>query len=348
MRFHLIGLPHTSVTKEFSACAYTDRIRKWCNMMHDRGHEVFLYAGPKSDARCTEFIPCITEEDRARAVGSVHYTQSSFDTDKPHWQVFNVNARNNIANRIKPRDFICLTAGVAHKYIADQFPNNMAVEIMVGYGGVCTNFRVFESYAWMHVHYGHEGGTNPNGRFYDAVIPPNYELDDFPVKVSPNSYYLYLGRNVERKGTEIVERVCQDLKLPLVTAGPGGPLNYGAYQGVVGPEARGEMLSGATALFAPTIYVEPFGNVAVEAQLCGTPVICTDWGAFTETVEHNVTGIRCRTLAEFKAAADTVHKLDRQEIAYRARNKYNSHVIGDLFEDYFNRLNALWGNGWYS
>ena len=45
------------------------------------------------------------------------------------------------------------------------------------------------------------------------------------------------------------------------------------YHPAVGPLERAELLRNAKAVLMPTYYLEPFGGVNVEAQLCGTPVI---------------------------------------------------------------------------
>ncbi len=58
MRFHVVALPHTKVTKEFFSCAYTEKVYGFCNMMTSLGHEVYLYAsGDRTDANVTDFIP---------------------------------------------------------------------------------------------------------------------------------------------------------------------------------------------------------------------------------------------------------------------------------------------------
>ena len=149
MRFHIVALPHTQVIHEFSGCAFTEKVRRFCIMMHNLGHEVFLYAGEVVDAPVTELITCISEDQRAEAVKSVpHFTQFPFSG--PLWDEFNANAIAEIASRIQEKDFICLIGGSAQKPIADAFPAHLAVEFGVGYGGVFAKFRVFESYAWMH------------------------------------------------------------------------------------------------------------------------------------------------------------------------------------------------------
>lgn len=350
LRLHVVSLPHTQTTRDYNVCAYTQKVRKFCRMMKERGHAVFLYAGEQNEAPCDELVTCISEAERREAVGDRHYVEAPFDASAPHWQLFNANAAAAIAVRAEPRDFVCLIAGVAHKPIADALPELMAVEFGIGYGGTFAKFRVWESYAWMHTCYG-ASNRNPHdldGRWFDAVIQNYFETEDFPVSAAgDDGYYLFMGRMIGRKGVQIAADVCRALGLPLVTAGPGDPPGYGTHEGVVGPKRRGELLSRARAVFVPTHYLEPFGGIAVEAMLCGTPVITTDWGAFTETVEHGVTGFRCRTLAEFKRATRDVLTLDRGLIRRLAQSRYSLEAVAPQYEQFFARLGQLWGAGWY-
>ena len=47
-------------------------------------------------------------------------------------------------------------------------------------------------------------------------------------------------------------------------------------------------------LVVPSEYAEPFGRVSVEAQACGTPVICSDAGGLPETLTPQITGLLAR------------------------------------------------------
>ena len=312
------------------------------------GHEVYLYAGEQVEAPVTKLITCISEQRRAEAVGSAHYTQASFDTDAPHWQTFNANVIRLMQSHLQERDFICLIGGSAQKPIADAYPKHLSVEFGVGYGGVFSNFRVFESYAWMHsIYAGWKNPTTVDGKFFDAVIPGYLEPEMFPLGKGDGDYYLFIGRLIERKGYQIAQEVCQRLGKRLILAGPGQATGYGEFVGSVGPEKRAELIGGAIATFAPTLYIEPFGNVVIEAQACGTPTITTDWGAFTENNINGLTGFRCRTLAEFMQAAEDVKTLDRRKIRKHAIENYSLDVIALKYAKYFQKLSTLWDDGWY-
>jgi len=349
MRFHVVSLPHTQTTKDFVVCAFTEKVRKFCNMMTDRGHEVILYAGEQNEARVSEFVTCITEEERLAFLDGKFYVDADFNPNLPTWKKFNSTVVKEIKKRADEKDFICLIGGTSHKPIADALPGMMSVEFGIGYGGTFSKYRVFESYAWMHTVYG-SSNPNPNaidGNFYDAVIPNYYEVEDFP-EHEDKGYYLFIGRLTERKGYKIASEVCEYVGVRLKVAGHGEPPEYGEYVGVVDAKQRGELMAGATAVFVPTTYIEPFGGVAIEAMLCGTPIITTDWGAFTETNVGGVTGYRCRTFKEFCEAVRKAPGLDSKEIREYARSNWSMEAVAPRYEYYFEKLLTLWDDGWYN
>jgi len=349
VRFHVVGLPFTQTTNDYPACAFTMKVRKFAKMMVNAGHEVFLYSGEHNTTPCTEHIMCITEQERADAVGDTHYTMSSFDYTLPHWQRFNLTAAAEIRRRAQQKDFICVIGGYAHKQIADLLPDLMTVEFGIGYPGTFAKYRVFESYAWMHTVYG-TSTTNAatlDGNFFDAVINGYLDEEEFFYGSGDGGYLMFIGRLIERKGPHIASMVAEHLGERLVVAGVGTPPAYGEYVGPVGVE-RADMFRAAKAIFAPTLYIEPYGTVIPEALMCGTPAITTDFGSFTELVEDGVNGFKCHSLGEFIEAAQEAPKLDRERIARDARQRFGLVPSAVKYEKYFHRLLTLWDKGWYT
>jgi glycosyltransferase involved in cell wall biosynthesis len=345
MRFHVVSLPHTQTTENFSACAFTQKVIRFCTMMKSAGAEVFLYAGEKNSSECDELISCVSEEERLVAVGDKHYTEA--DWGHPVWGVFNKRVIEAMNTRLKPGDFICVIGGYSHKPIADAFPNNPTVEFGIGYPGSFSKYRVFESYAWMHMSYGANGNIGAvDGQWLDAVIPNQVDSKQFVTRPKED-YALFVGRLIDRKGYAIAQDVCKKLGKRLILAGPGEQKGYGEFAGEVGPEQRGELMARASMLFTPTVYVEPFGTVTIEAMASGTPVISTDWGAFTETVIEGVTGFRCRTFKEFCDAAITAPTLDSTAIREYALNRFSMETVGGQYVEYFTRLSSVLKDGWY-
>ena len=371
MRFHVINLPHTQTTKDYVACAYTQKAIKFSNMMSSLGHEVILYASEENEANCDELVTIASKDDQERWFGTPDYHTNFFNItwspNDSHWVETNNNAIREISKRIQPRDFICLIAGVCQKQIADSFPAHMSVEYGIGYRGVFSDYKVFESYSLMHWVYGSK--NDDNGRFYDCVIPNYFDPDDFEFREEKDDYYVWMGRFIIRKGPGIATEVTRRLGSPLIMAGQGVVENttrdgvttlrgdeltvsgeHIEHIGHVSPEERSKLLAGAKATFMATTYLEPFGGVAVESLMSGTPVIATDFGAFPENIPHGVAGYRFRTIGEATqfASDEMLDKLDPNVIRKYAVDNFSMDVLKYRYQDYFDQLETLWEDGFYS
>ena len=314
MRLHLPAIPGK---RDDPTCAYSTKLDRFGRMFGDRV-TIYHVEHPKPP-----------------------------DADLSAWQAVNALQAERIAERAEPGDLLLIPFGVCQQSIAERLPHLRAVEYGIGYGGTFADFRVFESRAWQATVYGaQQGAHGANGRFYDAVIPNFYDPAELPLGEG-GDYLLYVGRLTERKGLQIVLDTAERTGLPLVVAGAGEyPLpDWVDYRGVVAGEEKAKLMGGARALLCPTLYLEPFGGVAVEAQMCGTPAITTDFGAFPETVEQGASGFRCRRMDEFAAAVEKAGALDRGAIRARALDRYSFAAVRPLYEDYFDHLATLDGDG---
>jgi glycosyltransferase involved in cell wall biosynthesis len=364
---HVIGLPHTQSSKEHSLCAYTMKHYNFCNMMLTLGYEVYSYHGEHPEMNATEHVTIYSDSNQEKWFGSHDYKSKfyniTWNPNDDHWVTGNNIAIEEIKKRYKKNDIICLIAGWCQKQIADAFPDAIIVEYGIGYTGVFANFKVFESYSHMHWVYGNM--QDDNGKFYDTVIPNYFDKDDFKIKTKKEDYYLFIGRLIQRKGVEIAVETTRRLGKKLIMAGQGvaergenyivaeDGMRYEGdhieHIGSVRPEKRSDLMSKAIATFVPTTYIEPFGGVAVESMFCGTPVIASDFGAFTETVIPDLSGYRFRTIGEATEAAKMVKSLHPLRIREYAIDNFSTDNVKYKYHNYFMQLLDLYnGGGFYS
>lgn len=346
MKIFVLGLPHTQTTTEFTTCAFTMKAYHLCKMMHRRGHEVIHVGVEGSNPECSENVACADESDWRKLYGHPGTSFYNLDTTSPghkeYHERFAERMRAEIMKRCRePQEaIICVPWGGAQQVAVEHLPQ-IVVESGIGYPVTWAKYRVFESYAWLHMHLGKEGKWGGNC-WYDVVIPNAFDPDHFEFRATKDNYFLYIGRLGQDKGVKIAVDAARAAGVPIKIVGQGDPSPYLGecveYLPPVGVKERSRLMAGARAVFVPTQYVEPFGGVNVEAQMCGTPVITTDWGVFPETVIHGVTGYRCRTWEHFAWAAKNVHNLDPQACRDWAIQNYSLDRVALMYDEYFQSL----------
>ena len=357
-RFHIPALVHVPVSKEYMACAFTQKILNLAKMMVSLGHEVIIYGAQGSQVPC-ELVETHTLKDIRKEWGEGDnrfeigynwkvknfkhdFNSQRTETTKKYYK----NCISAIAKRKRDDDFLLLTQGMYQKPIADALGMYLTCEPGIGYRGSYTKFRVFESSYLQNFTYGSEHPKESiNGNPYDRVIPNYFDPNDFEFSDKKDDYFLYIGRMIKRKGVWTAIKATQAIGAKLILAGQADPEipihslpKHCEYIGYVEIEKRKKLMAKARATFVPTIYLEAFAGTHIESMLSGTPVITTNFGVFPETVQGGM-GFRCNTLEDFIDAAKNVEKLDPKTIRKRAERFLMDnikHEYNRWFHDLYN------------
>lgn len=368
-KFHVLGLSHLPTKPYYNSCAFSQKIIKLCHMLMSLGHEVYFYGAEGSEVECTEFIQIQTLANIRKAWGDPEYKgteelgydwrseygfnfRGETEVQMGALKYFAVNAVFEIERRAKADHFILLQGG-AHKVISETLGDRymLKVEPGIGYRHCIEKFRAYESFFAMHYSYGMEAerdGEVRHGRFYDRVIPNYFDLSLYPFSDKKDDYFCFVGRLVGYKGVHIAVKTAHELKKAIKIAGQGGfesIVPEVEFVGYADSAKRAELLSHAKATFVPTIYLEPFGGVAIESMLCGTPVITTNYGVFPEYVINGFNGYRCNMFYDFVEAGKKLWDFKPEQykaISDWARERYDMEVLKWEYQTWFSDLYSFY------
>ena len=325
MRFHLLGLadyPCKSTSDYgFEPTSFHSLCYDMALMIKRAGHELVFYGPESSSPPCDENV----------VVSPTPTACKAYQPDNPNWKEFQKNGRVELAKRYKPEDITLMSMGWLQSF--GQELSKRSCEFAVGYQGHFARRCVFPSYAWLHA-----SGRRPSS--LDTVIPHFLNKDDWTFNDKPSDYILFIGRLGVSKGEFLLGEIAARTGAKIIAAGVGSPqflTSSVEYVGQASHEERLALISNAKAVIMPTQYIEPFGMVAIEALACGTPVIGSDWGAFTEILTPDV-GYRCRSMNDWCEAVKHVGDMDRNACRQRFLDNYSLEAVWPQYEAYFKSI----------
>ena len=375
-RIIVFGVPHTPSSNlyQFPHCAFAQKARKLCSMMHRRGHEVIYFGNELCDVECTEHVVVTTESDLAdhHPDYKTKANVTKHGTDYHIYKKFYMEAEHHYRKRTMPDDLLCYVIGWQMRPLYDALQDLPVhhVESGIGYYSAYMKYKVFESAAVRDFTYGgyeknyHAWNAlsdeqkaeryvdwnttvhHSNPQWQDTIIPNSFFPEEFKYNDTPGGdYFLYIGRVMRGKGIEEAMRIADAVGKKLIVAGTGDfkqqmgfdPWNCVEIIGEVGVKERTDLLYNAALVFCISHYPEPFGGTIIESGLSGRPVMTSNFGAHWTNVKHKVTGFRMWDFDDgvrYARNLDIINPADCRAWAMR----YANENVAKLYDEYFDRV----------
>lgn len=328
---HILADPSNPVNQNIRTNPFPWACYKFISHMSSYGWNCIHYGVPGCDVLC-ETVLCLEHISK----------DGEYNT-----KLYNQKAGEEIAKRKNPGDIIVCFYGCENREACTVNPELKAIEPSIGYdvNAVWAPYKVFVSYSHMHYYYGlKQMMMEPS--WFDAVIYNAITASEFEFNNAKKDYFLLFGRIISSKGVDIAVQVTEKVGKKLVIAGPGdlSAMGYNTIPkhvevlGPCNPEQRKTLMSNAKAIFGPTTYIEPFGNMIAEAAMCGTPAITSDWGGFTENVLQGETGFRCKDFSDFVNAVENIDSIKAENCRNFAVSKFEDSVVHPQFDKYFKKI----------
>ena len=361
VNIHALAVPHTVTHPDYSACAFTQKVLKFCEMFKNSSeYNVIHYGHPDSQTAAHEHVSVTSNEVLERAYGNYDWRRNQFrhnSQDHAH-KVFNAAAGAEILKRKQRGDLVlAFWAGTKNACdIANADGDLIVVEPGIGSGWAFAQFRCYESYPLKGAYAGTTGVSHCDPKWYHRVVPNYFDARDFDPTQEREDYALYIGRLGTNKGLDIAIDACKRMGVRLKVAGQGGPEGIGLTEwpdhvdfiGYADIETRKQLMARAKFGFLLSTYWEPFGGTAVEMMLSGCVPITTDFGAMTEYIVDGLNGFRCNSMGDILRAMRHIDKINRSRMVEFAFQNFSLEAVRLKFERAFDDFRDVWtGNGWY-
>jgi glycosyltransferase involved in cell wall biosynthesis len=343
---HVVAPAHTRPDMRTSSiCPFTCRTISLVSALRRAGAKVIEYANEGSVARPDEHVTVLTEEERISLFATGETMRPPPD-GHVLYETFYGKLLRNLEDRIDTlRLNILMYALPIDARIIPIPRGTKLVEPGVGYDippwGAA---RVYESQAWRHYMFG-KYPSSVEDRQRSGVIPWAFDENEWSLGKGHGNYVAYLGRLAPDKGLRSMADVAKMMpETKFKIAGPGPrfiewPRNV-EFLGTLRGSERAMFLQNAKVNLCLSDYVEPFNGAAVEAMLCGTPVVSSDFGGFTETVIEGQTGYRAHSPADAVKLIAHAAKLDRNHCREITIGRFGIDAVARKWERYLERISS--------